>query len=134
MKVIAQYSKPEEAYLASSVLEANGINAEVRDDKIINLNWFYSNAVGGVKLAVPEDEVERAKVILDLGTSEPGIVACPNCDSLDTRMRDLNFWQALGLALFSIPIPLGKQVFDCSACKRAFKPEVEENGAVKKVG
>lgn len=134
MQVIAQYSKPEDAYLASSVLEANGIDVEVWDDKIVNVNWFYSNAVGGVKLTVSEDEVEKAKAILDFRKSEPGFVACPNCGSLHTSMRDLNPWHALGLALFSVPIPLGKQVFDCLACKRAFKPEVEEKGAGKKEG
>ena len=51
MQVIAQYSKPEDAYLAVSALEGNGINAEVRDDNIVSLYWLYSNAVGGVKVA-----------------------------------------------------------------------------------
>ncbi len=123
MQVIAQYSKPEEAYLALSVLEHNGIEAEIRDANIISVNWFYSNAVGGVKLAVPDDELENAKAILDLRNRQAGFIACPKCGSTHNRARDLSPLSALLMILFGIPIPVGKQeVFDCLECNHAFKP------------
>ena len=40
MKIVAAYSKPEEAYLAKTRLEASGINASIRDDLTVSLYWF----------------------------------------------------------------------------------------------
>lgn len=64
MKTIASYSKPEEAYLAASYLEGNGIEAHVRDDNIITANWLFSNAVGGVKLEVADEDAAKALELL----------------------------------------------------------------------
>ena len=122
MQVIAQYSKPEEAYLAASALEGNGISAEVRDDNIVSLYWLYSNAVGGVKVAVSEADVTDAKAILNLSNTESGFIACPACGSGHTHVRDLNPVSAVCLALFGMPIPLGKHVFDCLDCSHSFSP------------
>jgi hypothetical protein len=61
---IARYSWPYEAELAKSHLEAAGIMAFVTDEYMVNLNWFYSNAMGGLRLQVAEQDVEAAKEIL----------------------------------------------------------------------
>ncbi len=65
MKVVATYSKPEEAHLAASFLEGSGITTYVADDQIVSLNWLYSNAVGGVKVQVSEDDWEEARELLE---------------------------------------------------------------------
>jgi hypothetical protein len=68
MAVVAAYSKPEEAHLIRSVLEGNGVTAYVRDEHIVALDWLYSNAIGGVKVEVADEDLARAREILhDVG-------------------------------------------------------------------
>ena len=50
MKVIATYSKPEEAHLAAALLEGSGVAVNVRDADTVGNYWMYSNAVGGVSV------------------------------------------------------------------------------------
>jgi len=50
--------------VASTALEAEGIGAFLLDDKLIAINPLLSNAVGGVKVAVPAEQAERAREIL----------------------------------------------------------------------
>jgi hypothetical protein len=47
---LATYIGAWEAHLARTKLESEGIFAFVLDDQIASINWFYSNAVGGVRL------------------------------------------------------------------------------------
>ncbi len=61
---IARYSWPYEADLAKAHLQAAGIMAFVTDEFLVNLNWLYSNAVGGVRLQVPEEDADAARELL----------------------------------------------------------------------
>jgi hypothetical protein len=67
---IATYIGAWEAHLARAKLESEGIFAVVLDDQIASINWFYSNAVGGVRLQVSEADAERAALILEKDSGE----------------------------------------------------------------
>jgi len=62
--VAASFSFPHEAQIARASLEAAGIPAVVADEHTINMQWLYSNALGGVKVLVPKECEEEAKLIL----------------------------------------------------------------------
>lgn len=62
---IASYSFPHEANIAKASLEAAGIPASIADEHTINMDWLYSNALGGVRLFVPEEFVEEAKALIE---------------------------------------------------------------------
>lgn len=64
MPVIASYTQLEDAHLAVSKLEGSGVSAWLRDEATANLYWFYSNAIGGVKVEVAEEDIDRAREIL----------------------------------------------------------------------
>ena len=64
------YSHVYEADLAVSRLESEGIMAFAADEFMVNLNWLYSNAIGGVRLQVPAPDAERAREILSTDESE----------------------------------------------------------------
>lgn len=51
---IGRYNTPYEANMVKSLLESAGIPAFVADEHIIGMNWLYSNALGGVKVQVPD--------------------------------------------------------------------------------
>jgi hypothetical protein len=67
MKVIGSYSKPDEAHLAASVLEGNGIKAYVRDT---NSATWIPIAVGGARVEVSDEDAEKAMEVLNLSESE----------------------------------------------------------------
>ncbi len=64
MKTTATFSKPEEAHLFRTRLEAAGIPAYVQDEHFIQMNWLYSNAIGGVRVQIAEEDVEAAQEFL----------------------------------------------------------------------
>ena len=70
MKTIASFSQPVEAHMLRSRLEVEGITAYLRDENMIALDWLYSNALGGVKVDVADEDYERAlEIMASLGTS-----------------------------------------------------------------
>lgn len=86
--VIARFSFPYEAQIARASLDAAGIPAFIADEHTINMNWLYSNALGGVRLLVPRARFQEAKALLEADFSdqfelEPAVepVVCPNCAS-----------------------------------------------------
>jgi hypothetical protein len=62
---LRQYMTLPEALLAKSILESAGIESFLGDQNIIRMDWFLSNALGGVKLRVREEDVEVATSLLD---------------------------------------------------------------------
>jgi tetratricopeptide (TPR) repeat protein len=61
---VATFSAAPPAHIVRGRLEAEGLYAVVADENTVNANWFYSNFVGGVKVQVPESQVEAARRIL----------------------------------------------------------------------
>ena len=64
MVVVATFSKPEEAHLLRMRLEAGGIQAFIRDENTIQVDWLYSNAMGGVRVEVAEEDVAATRELL----------------------------------------------------------------------
>lgn len=62
---IATFSFPHEAHLAKAQLDASGIPSFIADEHTINMQWLYSNAMGGVRLQVPAAFVAEAQALLD---------------------------------------------------------------------
>ncbi|MBJ9957525.1 DUF2007 domain-containing protein [Acinetobacter courvalinii] len=90
--VVAEtYSFPYEAQIAKTQLEAAGIPARIENEHTINMDWLYSNALGGVRLLVPDRYLEQAQALLaqdfsqeleqEFGLSE----RCPQCGSTDIK-------------------------------------------------
>lgn len=65
--VLKTFNSLAEAYVFKGRLESEGILCFLHDEQIVNMNPFYSQAVGGVKLKVPEDQIEEALKILEEG-------------------------------------------------------------------
>ena len=118
MTIIAAFPTIELAYLAASRLECAGIEIEIRDEAIATLNWLYSPAVGGVKIAVDEADVADAEAILREPATEEGILVCPHCGSREVAVRTLSAAGGVLLVL-NIPLPFGFQTADCRGCGKS---------------
>ncbi|HBN09463.1 MAG TPA: hypothetical protein DD435_12710 [Cyanobacteria bacterium UBA8530] len=65
MITIRSFFNPLEAYMARSLLESEGIEVILLDENLASVAPAYSNATGGVRLQVEENEADRAMAILD---------------------------------------------------------------------
>jgi Putative prokaryotic signal transducing protein len=74
MKTVASFSKPMDAHLLIARLEGAGIAAYARDENMVTLDWLASNAVGGVKVDVADEDFARA---LTLVAEERPLEAAP---------------------------------------------------------
>ena len=59
-----------EAQVIHSLLEGSGIKAFLPDEFTIQNNWMWSNAIGGVRVQVAEEDAVRAEEILRAAAEE----------------------------------------------------------------
>lgn len=60
MTTIATFTTAEDAHLCRMFLESRGIRARVLDEYLIQVCWHYSNALGGVRVSVDDDDLDAA--------------------------------------------------------------------------
>ena len=53
-----------EAQVMQSVLRGSGIDAFLPDEMTVQNNWMWSNAIGGVRIQVGEENAVRADELL----------------------------------------------------------------------
>lgn len=119
------------ADLARALLVSSGIPAWIQDDNLVRMDWFYSNAIGGIRLQVDASDADAARAILDQPTPpeiqlESGAEfiqpKCPRCGSLDIASSDgLRGASLASLYLASIPVPTGAPTRGCQACGARWK-------------
>lgn len=61
---IATFTYPSQAVILKGRFESEGIECYLKDELTAQVNPFYSNAIGGVKLQVMSQDVPKAVVIL----------------------------------------------------------------------
>lgn len=126
---IASFSFPHEAHLAKAQLDAAGIPGFIADEHTINMQWLYSDAMGGVRLQVPAEFAEEAKALLsepveilenpetaEMSPQQDTPANCPACGALlgerrSDRRAAMISWLLLGLPLF-----LGRDIRRCPSC------------------
>ena len=64
MTTIATLDNLTQAFLLRSMLEANDIPAFIPDENTIQTDWTLINAIGGIRVQVPDDFQEDAKLVL----------------------------------------------------------------------
>jgi hypothetical protein len=65
--ILRRYRDMPAAFVEKSVLEAAGIQCYLQDDNVVRMDWLWSNAMGGIKLIVRENDAEEAEKILSQG-------------------------------------------------------------------
>lgn len=119
-------------------LGAEGIECFLKDELTVAANPFLSNAVGGVKLQVRGEDVERATAILNEWTNAPEIferndpeaeiedavhLHCPYCQSDEImkqkKLSGIAF--ALSVFLLGFPLPFLRGQYHCFGCGQNFK-------------
>jgi hypothetical protein len=65
LATVGTFSTSTEASIVRNHLEADGIRTFLADEAIVTVAWHLGTAVGGVKLQVAEDDVERALAVIE---------------------------------------------------------------------
>jgi len=120
MKTIATFSKPEEAHLLRTRLEAMGIQAFVQDEFMVQMDLLYSNAIGGVRVQVADEDGEEAALLLreDRGVEEVQCdPRCPKCGStaLESESYSKRF-AFLSVLLLPFPLIIPRPRIRCTHC------------------
>ena len=130
LTTVASYSLPYEAQIAWARLDSEGIPAYIADEQTINMQWLYSNALGGVRVQVPGAYAERAVEILSEDLSDTlaeqeslDSAYCSKCGSSETEPHQLGrriaFLVFLGLDFPFFPV---KNTTKCKVCGHINEP------------
>jgi len=65
MVTIARFDFLPQAEIVRGRLLAEGIDCRLADQHLVQTDWLYSIAVGGIKLQVEAKDAERAQAILN---------------------------------------------------------------------
>jgi len=101
--VLRKYRDMPEAFVAKSLLEDAGIQSFLQDDNVVRMDWFWSNAIGGIKLVVRQKDAEQSEKLLAAtpGDGDGKGIKTQNSEMLDSLIEycqahpDQRFWQAL---------------------------------------
>jgi len=69
---VATFDNMVDAHIALGRLRAEGVMAFLADEHLVQTDWLYSIAVGGIKLQVEPEWVEQALRILATDYSDAG--------------------------------------------------------------
>lgn len=122
---IRQFRDVPIAEVARTALESAGIQAFLHDDNTIRMDWFLSNAIGGVKLLVRQEDVPAAEEILNLAPLDKFPTGdghefvqpkCPECGSLDISFAGLRKGPAYFSLFLGVPVPFVHEAWHCNSC------------------
>ena len=130
-KLIGRYQYSSEAIIYKGKLESEGIEVFIRDNNFVDTNPLYSNAVGGIKLFVKNEDFTNAQKILSeisqYSLDENNeLIKCPKCGVEKIEMvTTINDIKSLVTFLFSIMLSLIpfyiNHKYKCQSCNFQFK-------------
>lgn len=133
--VFETFYNPMEANIVKARLLDAGIQCFLSDENTIVINPLYTQALGGIKLHLFENDVPFAKNILSeahegqleehTAVVEEGAILCPNCGSAEvgyvqaTKKRFGFFTMLVSFLLMVYPFH-AKKVHHCFHCRHEF--------------
>ena len=75
--VIRTCASLQEAELVKSVLESEDIHAEIPDEYAAGVQPFYGTTLGGIRVLVGANDIERAEALLNSGSLGAAGAATP---------------------------------------------------------
>lgn len=110
------------AHIAMGRLKEEGIDCWLKDENTVTLNPIWTNAVGGIKLMVPQPDAKKAWEILEtLRQDHKAELSCPKCGShnielVSTPRKAANWLSAFAtffLGDYALAVDKVHHCFDC---------------------
>lgn len=128
------------AHIVKAHLEAEGIRCYLKDENTIVMQWVWSNALGGIKLQVAQEDKEQAETLLadteqaaaqeretpgfweeDTEQLDRNNRICIHCGSRNTSKQEFNKRPIfLSWLLLGFPLLFGSQKWHCFHCGKDF--------------
>jgi DNA-directed RNA polymerase subunit RPC12/RpoP len=131
--ILKTYENVIDLYILKARLESEGIECLVADEHIMTVNPLYNIAVGGIKLKVRENDVDRSLEVMKEIQSTPIVdekeneINCPDCGSsnIESGHRSLKGIKGIVSGLFSFffmlfPLYMDRS-YKCQECSMEFK-------------
>ena len=124
-----------DALLAKTVLDSAEIECFLFDENVIRMDWFYSNAVGGVKLLVRARDAAAAAGLLNQKSPEEFAVdgaadykqpRCPKCGSLDISFGESGKRLSYVTVALGVPLPVRRGGWKCQSCGHSWDDSEEQ--------
>lgn len=131
------YNDYVSAHIAMGRLKEDGIDCWLKDENTVTMNAAWTQAVGGIKLMVVEDQVAKAVDILkEIDRQHKATIACPKCGShnielVSTPRKASNWIMAIFGFLFTNYAMTVDMVNHCFNCGHEF-PETKGDEVVDK--
>lgn len=91
-------SYPQQLYIIKGRLESEGIECFIKDELTVQSNNSWSNAVGGVKLQVKQQDVRRAvKLLTELGYIKDEPQPIDTLTNIDAKTSNIPVLKHLGV-------------------------------------
>ena len=131
---VASFDSSLEAWNYRNHLAVEGLSPIVTDEHAVTTHWTYSNALGGIKVQIPQIEIERFNSIaqteneysfpeFENDESESELSTCPQCNSIEIVVSK---WPKrlvyLTMLLFGFPLPIYAIGISCNDCGFEDKP------------
>jgi hypothetical protein len=126
MITLTKFSYINEADMICMKLQEAGIESFIADQGITSVNALYSGAIGGIRIQIDENDLEKAKEILfEAEPVDTGIFQCPQCSSDDVEYEKVSKRAAfISLLLINMPVIWAKRKCTCNACGHLKRSEL----------
>jgi hypothetical protein len=123
--VLKEFRDLPEALLAKGVLDSAGIECFLFNENMIRMDWFLSNAIGGIKLLVKQDNSSLASELLNHEPMERFDVTdsgefkqphCPQCNSLNVTFGGTGKRLSYVTLAVGLPLPVSRGRWKCDSC------------------
>ena len=126
MITVATFDNLIYAEMFKAKLESEGVRCCIADGNMVALDWRLSNALGGIKVQILDEDVERVRPILEKMDEIPGQFiflppkkACPACGSMNVSRRP---WPLmLSILTLGFPLLFCRRGFTCNECGHQFE-------------
>jgi predicted RNA-binding Zn-ribbon protein involved in translation (DUF1610 family) len=113
-------------------LRAMGVECYLKDEYIVTIDPFLSNAIGGIKLMVRKSEERNVRKLLrEMNAESDQKLLCPQCGShkfiLVPKRTTENMLAAITTWLFSAYAVSAENVYQCTDCGYESETLPEEN-------
>jgi hypothetical protein len=134
LKTVATFEYAHFAHIAKAKLQSEDIECFLFDENTSSMIWFYTNAIGGIKLKVRAEDYDRAQTILkeniksindddeflqdeyDMQESKSEL-RCPKCNS--DKIEDEKYskkFAYLSIILLGFPLLFRSRKHECRNC------------------
>jgi DNA-directed RNA polymerase subunit RPC12/RpoP len=120
LKTVATFEYAHFAHIAKTKLESEDVECYIFDEYTSSMNWFFNNAIGGIKLKVREEDYEKALKTLNKNVeieNEDAEIICPECNSKEIKDEKVSKKFAyISILLMGFPLLLKKGKYECKNC------------------